>query len=313
MSDIDADEYDAVIVPYRRLFPDASETADALNQIRAEDETTLWADTDVLHLGNLRWRPAAIAEASNSILHICASDSIPSYILKRINASLAAGFRICIALRIEALYQPSVLETLAAIDAKVYITNDHRVRLRPIYFMAAIADLAIPIDPVTLSQICEIVWRKMDDGSAQERGSRYEAVLACLFSQLSDLRVAERNFNNVSQEIDIILQVDRISSRVWQESGVPFLLVEAKNTDARTPTKVTAGIVQKVRTKRKLANIGMVVSRSGFTSPVKLEQARTSESNTRIVLLGGPDIETLFRSQGLDDTLETIVRRELLS
>jgi hypothetical protein len=120
--------------------------------------------------------------------------------------------------------------------------------------------------------------------SGRREGRRFEVLLAYLLSQVTDFRVVERNLRTATQELDIVLQIDRHSQRAWQQH-VPFMLVEAKNWNDRIPQSVVSALMGKVRTKGQSCKMASLIATGGFTADAKKEELRYSESENRIVMI----------------------------
>jgi hypothetical protein len=210
------------------------------------------------------------------------------------------------------LFNEATLKLCADIDAHVIVVNDRRLpTLEPLHFMAALAELGVPVEQPLRSSLANKVLGIIEDGTPHEKGRRLEALLAFLFSSVRDLRVVERNFETDTQEIDIVLQVDNFSNRVWRMSG-PLLLVESKNTKDATPQNVVSLLIHKIRGKRGACKLGFLVSLNGFTSDAMREELRISESENCVAMLDKDDLIALFEAEDLDEELEKIVRRAML-
>jgi len=309
MSDINGDERDSPL-----LTADAGAITKVMERIAAAEKKVGWESGHRVDLDGLQWVPAAVSKDLKTLLHITLSGSLAKYARRRLLQARAQGFRIRVALTTESLFSEEIILTLAEVDADVYVIDD-RVRkwqTKSRHVMAALADLQIPVTILARKQVGTVAWGNISSGTKQERGRRLEAFLAFLLSQVSDLRVVERNYRNASQEIDLVLQVDSLSNRVWQKSGTPLLLVEAKNTAARATQQMVSVLIQKLQTKRTSTRIGFLVSPNGFTADAKLEELRSSRSEVCVVMIDGGDVLALIGAEDLDECLEGLVRHALL-
>jgi Restriction endonuclease len=291
---------------------DASDVDLVVLQIQERNKPRNWVREQSIDLGGRRWRPSAVSESGEHILYVALGNEIPNYVADRLRAATGAGFQVVVAIPLAALYTPSTLEVLADVDADVYVFGDPRTEsLQSMHFMAAIAELGVPVESNLRRSIGVAVLARLDTGTAHQKGRRMEALLAFLFAQVGDLRVVERNYDTETQEIDLVLQVDNISNRVWRHL-MPFILVEAKNTAEPAGQPIVSLMIHKVRTKRGTCKIGVIVSRNGFTSDARAEEMRISESENCVVLLDGNHLAELVAAADLDDALETFVRRAML-
>lgn len=308
------DSDDALLIADHLAQPvvDASTVDRIVAEIQGSGGPAQWEQGVELDLGEKRWRPSAVTESRTCILYVCLLAEIPNYVSTRLTTASSLGKQIYVALRLEALFSHETLSLLASLDACVFLIDEGRINpQKPLHFMAAMSDLGVPVEPSFRAQIGMSVWDKINSGTPQQKGRRLEALLAFLLSQVADLRVVERNHRTETQEIDLVLQIDNFSPRVWQRSG-PLMLVEAKNTGEPTPQHVVSLLIHKVRTKRGSSKIGMLISTSGFTTDAKMEELRISESDTCVVMLDSRQLVDLIGAADLDTTLESYVRSAML-
>lgn len=309
MTDINGDEGEPQL-----LLADASVAAEVSERIAVAEKKLGWVSGHRIDLGGVHWVPAAVSEDFKTLLHVTLGGSLAKYARRRLVQARAQGVRIRIALTTESLFSEELILILAELDADVYVIDD-RVRkwqTKPRHVMAALADLQVPVSASVRKQVGHHAWASLSVGTKQERGRRLEAFLAFLLSQLSDLRVVERNYRTASQEIDLVLQIDSLSNRVWQKSGSPLMLVEAKNTAARATQQMVSVLIQKLQTKRTSTRIGLLVSPNGFTADAKLEELRSSRSEVCVVMIDRDDLLALIAADDLDECLEGLVRHALL-
>lgn len=295
------------------LDVDAGAAATVVAAVIAKDRSRKWVPaTETLELGSsTSWRPGAIGKGP-AVLHVALLDTLPKFVARRLAAAHAQGYRIHVALTMAALFKPPWAKLLTEVDANVYVVDDFnkRARYKRRHALAAIADLQIPTSPTDRAVIGTIALDQMDAGTAQEKGRRLEALLDFLFSQVSDFRVVLRNHRNKSQEIDLTLQIDNFSQRVWH--GKPLILVEAKNRRTKADQPTFSVLVTKIRTKRQSVKLGFLVSTKGFTADLERESLRYSESDLCVVLIGPDELRELLKADDLDEQLERMVIRSLV-
>lgn len=285
---------------------------DALQFVIDGDAKRRWQTGVDIDLGAVSWRPNAANDAG-AVLHVATLDSLPRWVARRILLAAASSHAVHVAITLSALYTADWRELLTKADARVYVVDDRdkAMRTKRRHVLAALADLQIPVSPDERKSLGAIALEMMTTGSAQDKGARLEALLAFLFGQVTDYRVVERNYRNSTQEIDIVLQIDSFSTRIWQIPGRPLILVEAKNRSERTDSATFAVLVNKVRTKRKSVKFAFLVAMAGFTEDAKRESLRHSTSNLCVVMLAAADVRALVEADDLDAELETLVRRSL--
>ena len=206
------------------------------------------------------------------------------------------------------------MELLVAVDADVIVLDDYvsSRQLNPRPLLAALADVEVPVSPDLRRNIANVVWDRIADGTAYRKGKRLEALLAFIFAQIRDLKVVERNYRNETEEIDLVLQIDNFSSRVWQKSGVPFILVEAKNRADKASQPMVSSLVTKLQTKRGNARIAFLVSLAGFTDDARMQELRFSTQDICVVMIDRLQLESLLAAANIDEQLEVLVRQAML-
>ena len=292
----------------------ASDIDKIIETIIGTDTKAGWQKDIELDLGAKRWRPPAIASDSSRVLCVCLQDELPRSTIERVRLAREKGIKITVAVTIAALYREEVLSVLVDADSDVFVIDDYREerRFELRHCLAALADIEVPVAPTVRQEIGKKVRSRLGEGTNQEKGRRLEALLAFLFSQVSDLKVVERNFRTETEEIDLVLQVDNFSPRVWQKPGVPFILVEAKNRQDKASQPMMSVLLNKLQTKRGTARIGIMVSMGGFTTDAREQELRFSTQEICVVMIDSEGLEGLLASDNLDDELEALVRRALL-
>ena len=316
----DQPEFEGAIVdeiiddPSAGRFISSEDIADLTDQICASAGGTGWERDVELNLETKKWRPSAVSADRQRLLYVYLQDELPRFVRDRLQLAASRDIGITMALPIASLFKPEVIALLVDLDADVLIVDDYvkarRMVSRPV--LIALAEVEVPIPPESRQVICRSVWSRIEDGTAQEKGRRLEALLAFVFSQVRDLKVIERNYRTETEEIDLVLQVDNFSPRVWQRPGIPFILVEAKNRVDKASQQVMSVLLTKLQTKRGTSRIAFLVSLAGFTEDAKLQELRFSTQDICVVMVGREELASLIEAEDLDDALESLVRRALL-
>lgn len=298
----------------KQLTISAMQVSELVSEINERDSRLDWNSNVELDLGASKWRPPAVSGDSTRVLYFCASNEIPKYVRKRLTAATEKGIRPVIALHVPTLYVPDVLSTLAEIDADVYVLDDIKEdrRFRSRHVLAAMADIEVPASPDLRREIGSQVLARLGQGSNNRKGERLEALLAFLFAQVSDLRVVARNYRNETEEIDLVLQIDNFSQRVWQRPGMPFILVESKNTAEKASQPMMSTLITKIQTKRGSVRLGILVSPAGFTEDARAQEMRFSSQDICVPMIDQDGLDRLIRAVDLDAELEDIIRSALL-
>lgn len=284
-----------------------------IDSICENDERISWQRDVELNLETRKWRPHALSEDGAVLLYVCNGVTFPRFARERIALASSQGIRPVIALSIAALYREEILDVLADNDAYVMVLDDYvkERRYKHRHFLAALADIEIPVKVEVRQSVASKIWSIIETGTSDEKGRRLEALLAFLFSQVNGLKVAERNYRTETEEIDLVLQLDNLTNRVWQKS-FPFLLVEAKNRKDKASQPMMSGLIGKLQTKRGSASIGILASLAGFTQDAKMHELRYSTEDLCVAMIDRADIKRLIESDVIDDELESHIRRALL-
>lgn len=273
-----------------------------------------WERDVEVALGSKRWRPSAVSSDRRRLLYVFLQEEFPRFAKDRLLLAVQRNISVTVALPIAALFKSDVTNFLVSIQADVLVVDDfvEYRRLKPRNVLIALTDVGVPLSPEARREIGRSTWARIEEGSSQERGRRLESLLTFLFSHVSDLRVVERNYRTETEEIDLVLQVDNFSRRVWQKPGMPFMLVEAKNRADKASQQIVSVLLTKLQTNRGTSRIAFLVSLAGFTKDAKLQELRFSSQDTCVVMIGREGLETLIEAEDLDDVLETMVRRALM-
>lgn len=293
---------------------DSRDIESTITAVCASPEGKDWQRDVEVTLGDKKWRPSAVSSDRGRLLYVFLQQELPRFAKDRLLLADPCGMAVTVALPIAALFKLDVTNFLVDIEADVLVVDDyveHR-RFKPRNILIALTDVGVPLSPGSRREIARRAWERVGEGSPQERGRRLEALLAFLFAQVNDLRVVERNYRTDTEEIDLVLQVDNFSPRVWQKPGVPFMLVEAKNRAEKASQQMMSVLLTKLQTNRGTSRIAFLVSLAGFTDDARLQELRFSSQDMCVVMIGREGLESLIEAEDLDDSLETMVRHALM-
>lgn len=290
--------------------PDAVDVYAIIAEIKAADSR--WKDGVPRDLADgKRWTPHLMRSSPDRVLHVHLSDSLPGYVSRRLLAA-AQDAGVVLALRFDTLYDENLLRLLGELDAYVFVIQDPAGSTKVRHYLAALADLSIPVSPVLRQDLARQAWSLRQSGTDQQRGARLEALLAFLLSQVADFKVFSRNHRTETAEIDIVVQVDNFSSRCWSSPGVPFVHVEAKNWTATVGQPQMSLLIRRLQTARGRAKLGLLFATSTFSDEARMEELRLSETDLCVAMFDADGIETLFEANDLDQTLEEAIGRAML-
>lgn len=288
------------------------EVAAAARSICARSQQ--WDQNIELTLGSKRWIPNAVSKNKEQLLYVFLTDELPRFVRDRIMLAANCKIRPVVALHIASLFKPDVIALLVEVDAEVIVLDDYvparRFQSRSV--LSALADIEVQISAELRQAMEDAVWSQIRNGDAHEKGQRLETLLAFVFAQASGLKVIERNFRNETEEIDLVLQIDNASGRIWQQLGAPFILVEAKNRADKASQQTVSSLITKLQTKRGSARIAVLVSLAGFTEDARQQELRFSTQNVCIVMLERVHLQDMLVAENVGDKFEEYVRKALL-
>lgn len=273
-----------------------------------------WAADTELDLDTKRWKPNAVSEDGARLLYVFLQAELPRYVRQRLKLAAERGIRPTVALNLPSLFKSDIVELLVSADADVIVLDDYveSRQLEPRSVLVALADVEVPVSPDLRRSVAKTIWPRISDGTSQEKGRRFEALLAFTFAQIRDLKVVERNYRTETEEIDLVLQIDNFSTRVWQKSGVPFILVEAKNRSDKASQPMVSTLITKLQTKRGTSRIAVLVSLAGFTDDARMQELRFSTQDLCVVMVDRAQLENLLTVDDVDGEFERLVRQALL-
>lgn len=264
-----------------------------------------------MKFGSMSWTPHLVHREKGALLHIHLSNQIRPFLIRRLEAARALEHRIHVVIDLASLYDEDTLTTLGSLDAEVHLLSSSQLH-NGRYLLALLADESVPVASDVRTALGKTAWEMRQQGSAYEKGRRFEGLLAFLLAQIDDFKILERNYRGDTDEIDIVVQLDKISNRCWYSSGVPFLLVEAKNWQTAVPQKELSAFIFKISTKRGRCKIGIFVGASGFTSDAELQEVKLATTDLTVALIGPSQIEEWISHGDPDEFLESLISNAML-
>jgi hypothetical protein len=272
-----------------------------------------WKTGEVLDFGGVRWRPHLIEPEEKAVLHVQGTERMRSFLTTRMRAAKEAGYRVVVAADLAALFNAEIVEFLGLIDAEV-ILADGDFEAEPLLLVTLLAIKSIKVTPAVRAVVGEYLWRTRRDGATNyARGRRFEALVTFLLSQIDDFEIYERNLRADTDELDVVVRVRRIEGRLWCESGVPFVLVEAKNyAKDGAPQKDLSLLITKLQSRRGRARLGLLISATGASQDASLQELKLAFTQFTIVVIGPEDIEGWIKANDADDYLDRLIGKAML-
>lgn len=308
--ELDLDDFDDFNEDEPALGSDLRTVEAVIDGITAVDPQ--WSPGETLRLApGVAWRFNLMVTEPRRLLHVHLADVLRSHIVARLKAARDLGFEMHVALNLAALYETRVQILLSEINAFVHLI-DGRVVHAGVHHLDALTKHQVAVAPLARTTIARANWARRGDGTNQEKGRLFEALLAFLFEQVGEFTVVERNYRGDSDEVDIWLQIGKWSTSCWQEDGVPFILVEGKNRVETAGAPFVLHIKGQLREKRRRTRIGILCSSSPFSSDAVNEVIKLAESEYSVALLGPTELEAWIDSQNPTKYLEDQIRKAML-
>lgn len=137
------------------------------------------------------------------------------------------------------------------------------------------------------------------------KGKRFENFIVVLFSQMGFNHINSRTRDKSMNEVDLIIRND-IRDTFFQKFK-PYFLIECKNTIAEVDKNTFITFHSKLLATNGLANLGFIVTTSGFKRTAYLEALRSSREELKIVFLSNLELSEIIKSDDLLDNLKKII------
>jgi Holliday junction resolvase-like predicted endonuclease len=270
-----------------------------------------WTEpAESIRLESTSWKPYLVREDRHAVLHVHVSATMPRWIRRRLEEA-ARYHRVYVALTIEGLYDEEMLKVLSDIDADVFVF-DGGSDSKPAYYLAALADRSIPVRQPLSRNLMTRCWEHRRVGSNYDKGRHFEGLLAFMLSRVNGFRIYDRNFNAETDEIDIVVRVTAFTEAPWSDSGVPFIIVEAKNWEETIGSAVVTVLLRKLETRRGRARIGILFTTSSFSPEAQAEELKEAKGILCVVMLGPNEIVEWINAPDPTEYLDDQVARAML-
>jgi hypothetical protein len=291
-----------------RVTADASDVQEAVARIAKR--WSMWRAGERVDLGEgLTWTPDLTSDTA--VLHVHLAERLRPHIARRLMAAHQSGRRVVVAAELRGLYDDSFLTLLVELDAQVLILGE-RLLKKPVFVLKALAESQVTVSADMRTSLARSAWDARTQGTAQARGSRHEAMLGFLLSQVDDFRVTNMNLRTATEELDIVVQQRATSGRCWAVLGAPLIIVESKNWSSKVDVREVSVLHEKVSLKRGTVRIGLLFAANGFTGDAKIQLLKYALGEHTIALFGRREIEQLIDAEDIDDVLEEHVRLAML-
>jgi hypothetical protein len=205
---------------------------EAIVAVLVQHDRRLAPPSEPLDLGQgLRWKPDLVD--AERIVHVELGEQIPRAFARRLRAARAAGRKVVVATRAEALTFDT-LQLLQELEVAPFELSIDENSVWQVSTWNSVADWVaranMALRPDELRQLVAQCLAVAEDQNKTNhaRGHAYEQALCLVFSQVSWLKVVERAYNNRTEEIDIVLMVTGAGDYA-RLAGGPLAIATAKN------------------------------------------------------------------------------------
>lgn len=266
-----------------------------------------------LKLVNSSWRPDLIKD-TGEVCHIHTIRGLGNAWARRFGEAKNIGLRVHVAAPFELWYSGETLVEMDRYEIVPIVLQQEEPEASKTWVSTAYTSVAelialknLKLHATEVKKIGQRLFaRSFDSGTSDEIGKRFEDFLSLLFSQVSYFQVYKRDFENETEEIDLVLINHRVSERALPNS--PIVLVSAKNTTKSVGVRALSTLQTKMVNRRGMCNLGFLCASRNIAVTVATQDLRSSHEGRIIVTLGGMQLKHLIHNaERLDDEIEKLV------
>jgi hypothetical protein len=283
------------------------ERKEVLDALIAKDDRWKFPDTP---LEDPRWVPDLIRDDGSAVLHHQAGGNLLPFMVRRLKRVSELGIEVHMSCSLAALYDERLLRSLSSVHPVIHLQEEGGVKPEPLLLTVALQ--GIQLSRETRQQLAEDgLSRSSVDGTSHQKGRRFEAVVAFLFSQVDGFRVSATNYRTDTEEIDVVVRQLAADGRIWARDG-PLILIEAKNHAAGISQDMFSAFRTKLEVKRGRVKLGFMVSRTTVSGEAERQEAKTAMGDIAIVFLDGENLASWIPADDPDEWLEGQVEAAVL-
>lgn len=276
-----------------------------------EHDGKLQRPGEPLDFGNgLRWVPDLVDPGR--VVHVELGEQIPKAFARRLRAAHAAGRKVVVATKAEALTFATLelLQELEVAPFELRIDDDSRWHVSE---WSSVADWVarenMALRPAELRKLVEqcLAVAEDPDRTNHARGHAYEEALCLVFSQVSWLKVVEHAYSNATEEIDIALLVTGAGDYA-RLGGGPLAIATAKNEKKSLGSATIKYLEGQMGNRRGRCKLGFACARGDVSKAADLEIIGLRHADVVIVPMGGEQLQRLLDdADRLDERLAEMV------
>jgi Holliday junction resolvase-like predicted endonuclease len=259
------------------------------------------------------WTPDLVSQDGAKVLHL-QTDQVPlPYMQKRLTRAVELGLAVHIACSLNALYNERLLRALSQIDPVIHLDDEENgaVPVKRLLLTLALQDIQLGLETRKVLASDGLARALESSATNHEKGQRFEAVVAFLFSQADGFRVSATNYRTATEEIDIVLRQLSAQGRIWSREG-PLVLVEARNRAEGISQEMFSAFRTKIQVKRGRAKLGFMVSSTSVSGEAERQEEKTALGDIAVVFLNGDELAKWIATEDHNAWLERQVEARIL-
>jgi Holliday junction resolvase-like predicted endonuclease len=264
-------------------------------------------------LADPAWTPDLISEDGTGVLHLQTDQALLPYMQTRLARAIELGLVVHIACSLNALYNERLLRGLSGIDPVIHLDDEEgeEVPAQRLLLTLALQDIQLGLETRKVLATDGLVRALESSATNHEKGRRFEALVALLFSQTEGFRVSSTNYRTSTEEIDIVLRQLSAQGRIWSREG-PLALVEARNRAEGIGQEMFSAFRTKLQLKRGRAKLGFMVSSTSVSGEAERQEEKTALGDIAVVFLDGDELVSWIAAGDPDAWLERQVEARIL-
>lgn len=258
----------------------------------------------------LRWVPDLMD--AERVIHVELGDHIGKAFARRLRAAHAAGRKVIVATKADALTF-ATLELLQELEVAPFELRTDDASAWRVSEWSAVADWVaranMALRPTELRKLVGqcLVVAEDPNRTNHARGHAYEEALCLVFSQASWLKVVEHAYRNETEEIDIVLLVTGAGDYA-RLAGGSLAIATAKNEKKALGSATIKYLEGQMGNRRGRCKLGFACARGNLSKAAELEIIGLRRADVVIVPIDGDALQQLLNdAERLDERLAEMV------
>ena len=282
----------------------------------ARADTGWQVPKDPIDFSAVQWTPDLVKPDERAVCHVHIVRKLATSWSRRMKAAKQGGYRVVCAGPLNCWYSDETLVELDELGIEPMVLEQKGggkwvlKKYRSISELVAMQKLRL--ETAALTRIGgAVLSRALRATAAHERGWMFEDFLCLLFSQVEYFEVYAHNFENETEEVDVVLYNRRIGG--WAAPAAPIVIVSGKNTTDRVGVSALNSLHAKMQNRRGQCKLGFLCASNGITETVEIQDLRHSHEDRVVVMLDGDSLKQLIdKPNELAKRIEDLVTKAIL-